>query len=92
MELTCIEHGDLHKREMAALELEIRNEILDFIGLEQRNNEEMKEKLGITSIELEDHLFVLEKALLVEREEDGFRLTPRCIAYIDTRRGYEWKR
>jgi predicted transcriptional regulator len=92
MEPTCIEHGDLHKRQLVALEVEIRNEILDLIGLEQKKSQEIGELLGMTSNELDDHLSVLERAMLVEREEGCFRLTPRCIAYLDTRRGYEWRR
>ncbi len=35
----------------------------------------------------------LEQAMLVERESvEGYRLTPRCIAYLDECRGYEWRR
>jgi hypothetical protein len=56
MEPKCIEHGDLHKRELVALELEIRNEILDLIGLEHKKSQEIKELLGITIKELDDHL------------------------------------
>ncbi len=92
MEPTCIEQGDLHKRELAALRLEIRCEILDFIGLEQRKCQEISELLGMTGNELDDHLSVLERAMLVEQEEGSFRLTPRCIAYLDAKRGYEWRR
>ena len=32
MEQRCIEQGDLHRQELVALELDIRREILDFIG------------------------------------------------------------
>jgi predicted transcriptional regulator len=92
MEQICIEHGDLHKRELIALELEIRTEILDFIGLEEKEITEIGETMGLNNNELKAHLFLLERAMLVEQEEGSCRLTPRCIAYLDTKRGYEWRR
>jgi predicted transcriptional regulator len=92
MESICIEHGDLHKRELIALDLEIRKEILDFIGLEQKRIKEIGEKLGLNNNDLNAHLFLLERAMLIEQEEGCCRLTPRCIAYLDTKKGYEWRR
>jgi predicted transcriptional regulator len=53
---------------------------------------EIGEELGLKGEELKDHLAILERALLVEREEECYRLTPRCIAYLDETRGYEWRR
>jgi predicted Rossmann fold nucleotide-binding protein DprA/Smf involved in DNA uptake len=92
MEPICIEHGDLHKQELIALELEIRKEILDFIGFEQKKIKDIGEKLGLNNNELKAHLFLLERAMLVEQDEGCCRLTPRCIAYLDTKRSYEWRR
>jgi predicted transcriptional regulator len=92
MEPIYIEQGDLHKQELIALELEIRKQILDFIGLEQKRIKEIGETMGLNNNELEAHLFLLERAMLVEQEEGCCRLTPRCIAYLDTERGYVWRR
>jgi len=92
MEQKCIELGDLHRQELVALELDIRREILDFIGFELIRMREIGEELGLNDEELGDHLTLLEKALLVEQEENRYRLTPRCRAYLDEANGYEWRR
>jgi hypothetical protein len=92
MDQRCVKQGDLHKLELKALELEIRKEILDFIGLELRRIQDIEVNLGINDDELNNHLSMLESAMLVEQEEGWYRLTPRCIAYLDECRGYEWRR
>ena len=92
MEQRCIEQGDLHRQELVALELDIRREILDFIGFELRRMREIGEELGLNDKELVDHLSLLKKALLVEQEGDSYSLTPRCLAYLDEAKGYEWRR
>lgn len=51
-----------------ALELDIRREILEFIGFELRRMREIGEELGLNDKELGDYLSILEKALLVEQE------------------------
>ena len=75
-----------------ALELDIRRETLDFIGFELKRMREIGVELGLDDKELEDYLSLLEKALLVEQEEGCYRLTPRCRAYLDEAKGYEWRR
>ena len=92
MEQRCIELGDLHRQELAALELNIRREILDFIGFELKRMKEIGEELCLDDEELRGHLFLLERALLVEQEDSLYRLTPRCQAYLDEAKGYEWRR
>lgn len=92
MEQKFIELGDLHRQELVAHELDIRREILDFIGFELMRMREIGEELGLNDKELGDHLSLLEKALLVEQEDEGYRLTPRCIAYLDEAKGYKWRR
>jgi predicted transcriptional regulator len=75
MEQRCIELDGLHRQELVALELDIRREILEFIGFELRRMREIGEELGLNDKELEDHLSLLEKALHVEQEEGCYRLT-----------------
>ena len=69
MEQRRIKLGDLRREELVALELEIRREILDFIGFELRRMKEIGEELGLKGEELKDHLSLLERAHLVELEE-----------------------
>jgi predicted transcriptional regulator len=92
MEQKCLKQGDLHKEELVALDLEIRKEIIDFIGSELKMMKEIEDRLGLGFEELEDHLSILQRALLVEEAEEGFRLTPRCVAYYYETMGYEWRR
>lgn len=92
MEQRRIKLGDLRREELVALELEMRREILDFIGFELRRMKEIGEELGLKGEELKDHLSLLERAHLVELEEGYYRLTPRCIAYLDETLGYKWRR
>lgn len=87
----CIKAGDLYEEELIALDLEIRREIIGFIGAEIRRIKEIEKEIGLKD-ELEDHLSILERALLVERDDDCYRLTPRCVAYLDETIGYEWRR
>jgi hypothetical protein len=61
----CIKQGDLLREELVAIELEIRREILDFIGFELRWMKEIGEELGLNGEEL-DHLSLLERALLID--------------------------
>ena len=84
--------GDLHKQEMMALESNIRMEILDFIGFELMRLKDLGENLGIEDRDLNEQISILERALLVERYKEFCRLTPRCVALLHQRDGYEWRR
>ncbi len=84
--------GSLDKMEKAALDDETRRNILDLIGLDMMRIWELEDKLDIAAKDLKDHLAMLEEARLIEQEEECFRLTPRCIAYLDECQGYEWRR
>jgi predicted transcriptional regulator len=92
MERIFITPGHIHGVEVMALEPGIRRVILGTIGLELRRLEEIGKQLDLGDEALREHLTVLERALLVEQEGEGYRLTPRCIAYLDQVGGYEWRR
>jgi len=92
MESRNTEPGYLHRQEEAALEDEVRRGILDLIGLDLVRIKELEAEMDLKELDLKNHLLMLEKALLVEQEEEGYRLTPRCIAYLDLCQGYEWRR
>lgn len=84
--------GSLDRQEKAALEDKIRRGILDLIGLDMMRIWELEDELNLKAQDLKEHLEMLEDARLVERDGEGFRLTPRCIAYLDECQGYEWRR
>ena len=92
MESRNMEPGYLRRQEEAALEDEVRRDILDLIGLDLVRIKVLEEEMELKEQDLKNHLVMLEKALLVEQEEGGYRLTPRCIAYLDLCQGYEWRR
>jgi predicted transcriptional regulator len=92
MESRNMEPGYLRRQEEAALEDEVRRDILDLIGLDLVRIKVLEEEMELKEQDLKNHLVMLEKALLVEQEEGGYRLTPRCIAYLDECQGYEWRR
>lgn len=87
-----LEPGYLYRREEAALENKVRRDILDLIGLDLLRIKDLEEEMDLKEQDLKNHLVMLEKALLVEQEEGEYRLTPRCIAYLDECQGYEWRR
>lgn len=39
-----------------------------------------------------EHLSLLEEAMLIELEDGGYKTTPRCVAYLYEKWGYEWRR
>lgn len=92
MDESLSEPGCLDRREKAALDNDVRREILDLIGLDMMRIWELEEEMDLERQKLEDHLAMLEDARLVEQEEECYRLTPRCIAYLDEFQGYEWRR
>ncbi len=92
MEGRNLEPGELHRREEAALEDEVRRGILNLIGLDLARIKELEKEMDLKENDLKNHLVMLEKALLVQQEEGGYRLTPRCIALLDEGQGYEWRR
>jgi len=92
MEGRSMEPGYLHRQEEAALEDEVRRGILDLIGLDLVRIKELEAEMDLKEQDLKNHLIMLEQALLVEQAEGGYRLTPRCIAYLDECQGYEWRR
>ena len=92
METLEVRPGELYRLEQVALQDEIRREILEQISLDLVSIKHLQEEMDLKEQDLDSHLAMLERALLVEREEESYRLTPRCIAYLDECHGYEWKR
>jgi DNA-binding transcriptional ArsR family regulator len=64
------------------LQLRIRREIMKFIGLRMKTEEEIERTFGLNESVAEVHLALLEKALVIEKDGDGYRSTPIGIAYL----------
>ena len=64
------------------LQLRIRREIMKFIGRGIKTKREIETTFGLTESMAEVHLFLLEKAVVVEKVGDGYRSTPIGIAYL----------
>jgi predicted transcriptional regulator len=92
MELSQYEPGNLDRKEKAALDNETQRNILDLIGLDMMRIWELEDELEIKTKDLKEHLAMLEEARLIEQDVEYFRLTPRCIAYLNECEGYEWRR
>lgn len=92
MEKLWSEPGQISDLERIALKDEIKIKILELIGLDLKRMEELRIELELKEHELNKHLTFLERAMLLEREEGRYRLTPRCVAYMDQCQGYEWAR
>lgn len=84
--------GSLDRREKAALDNESRRRIVELIGLDMMRIWELEDELEIRTKDLKDHLAMLEDARLIEQDEEGYRLTPRCVAYLYECQGYQWRR
>jgi hypothetical protein len=92
MEKIWLEPGQICNLEKSALENEMRVKILELIGLDLKQLEELRDELKLKEKELNLHLVLLEQAMLLERDEESYRLTPRCLAYLDQCHGYELRR
>jgi predicted transcriptional regulator len=84
--------GEFYRLEQAALQDETRREIIKKISFDLVTVTQLQKELDLKEQDLMNHLARLEQALLVVREEESCRLTPRCIAYLYECQGYEWKR
>lgn len=92
MEQSITAPGSLDRQEKAALGNESGRRIVELIGLDMMRIWELEDELEMRTKDLKDHLAMLEDARLVERDEEGYRLTPRCVAYLDECQEYEWRR
>ncbi|MDD1753150.1 MAG: hypothetical protein LUQ38_08705 [Methanotrichaceae archaeon] len=92
MEKIWLEPGQIYNLEKSALENETRVKILEIIGLDLKRLEDLQDEVRLKEQELNLHLVLLEQAMLLERDEECYRLTPRCLAYLDQCHGYELRR
>jgi Bacterial regulatory protein, arsR family. len=64
------------------LQLRTRREIMKFIGQGIKTKGEIERTFGLSESVAEVHLALLEKAVIIEKFCEGYRLTPIGIAYL----------
>jgi len=77
------ETADDHKFALDVLQLGLRRRILRFISLKIRSGEDIERNFGLSPFIAEFHLSMLEKALVIERLEDGFKITSTGLLYLE---------
>ena len=77
------ETADDHKFALDVLQLGLRRRILRFIGFKIRSRREIEKNFGLSSFVAEFHLAMLEKALVIERFEDEFKITSTGLLYLE---------
>ncbi len=72
-----------HRFALEVLQLGLRRQILKFVAQEMKSKEQIGSEFGIGAARAEYHLAMLEKALVVEQAEGGYRATPTGILYLE---------
>ncbi|VVB69147.1 Uncharacterised protein [uncultured archaeon] len=72
-----------HRFALEVLQLGLRRRILKLVAKEMKSIEEIEKEFDLGAAGAEYHLAMLEKALVVERAEGGYRATPTGILYLE---------
>ncbi len=71
-----------HRFAGEVLQLQIRREIMKFIGPGIKTKEEIERAFRLNESMAKLHLDLLEKAVMIEKVGDGYRSTPIGLAYL----------
>lgn len=77
------ESAEDHRFALEVLQLGLRRKMLRFIAGGMRSNEQIEKELDLGSAPAEYHLQMLEKALVIERAEGGWRATTTGLLYLE---------
>jgi predicted transcriptional regulator len=77
------ESAEDHRFALEVLQLGLRRKMLSFIAGGVRSNEQIAKELDLAASLAEYHLHMLEKALVIERAEAGWKATPTGILYLE---------
>jgi hypothetical protein len=77
------ESAEDHRFALEVLQLGLRRKILSFIASGVRSNEQIAKEQDLGAALAEYHLQMLEKALVIEQTEAGWRATPTGILYLE---------
>lgn len=77
------ESAEDHRFALEVLQLGLRRKMLSFISGGVSSSEKIAEELGLSVSLVEYHLQMLEKALVIERAEGGWRATTTGLLYLE---------
>jgi DNA-binding transcriptional ArsR family regulator len=77
------ETAEDHRFALEVLQLKLRRKILKFLDQEIRTREEIEKEFGLSTEHAEYHLAMLEKGLVVERIEGGYRSSATGRLYLE---------
>jgi predicted transcriptional regulator len=77
------ESAEDHKMALEILQLKIRREIMAYIGVGNVSHAAIRDHFGLTDFMAAYHLSLLEKALVVKKDDDGFCLTKVGLLYLE---------
>ncbi len=77
------ETADDHKFALDVLQLGLRRNILRFIGIRIRSKQDIEKNFGLSPFMVEFHLSMLEKALVIERLKNEFKITSVGVLYLE---------
>jgi hypothetical protein len=72
-----------HRFALEVLQLGLRRKMLRFIAGGMRSNEQIAKELELGVAMAEYHLQMLEKALVIERAQSGWRATTTGLLYLE---------
>jgi predicted transcriptional regulator len=76
------ESAEDHRFALEVLQLGLRRKLLSFIAGSVRSNEQIAKELDLGAALAEYHLHMLEKALVIEQTESGWRATTTGLLYM----------
>lgn len=76
------EAAEEHRFALQVLQLRLRRKMLGFIAGGTKSNEQIAKELDLGAALAEYHLQMLEKALVIEQTEDGWRATTTGLLYM----------
>jgi len=72
-----------HRFALEVLQLGLRRKMLSFIAGGMKRNEQIAKELDLGAALAEYHLQMLEKALVIERAQGCWRVTPTGFLYLE---------
>ncbi|TFG00063.1 MAG: ArsR family transcriptional regulator [Promethearchaeota archaeon] len=72
-----------HSLALRALTNPLRRNILEYINIDIKTLEDLKNKFNLDDSQLNYHLDMLKQTLYILDSEDGWKLTPRGIGFLE---------
>lgn len=77
------ETAEDHRFALEVLQLPLRRRILRYVADGSKKIEQIEKEFKLSATQAEYHLAMLEKALVVEREQGGFNVTSTGLLYLE---------